>query len=463
MPVTRQGANDAMTPESIQAMIDRAIQRNSTHTQDDASQSSGGGLRRPVQPARVCSYTDFMKCQPLNFKGTEGVVGLSQWLEKMESVFHISGCAIDNQVKFATCTLLGAALTWWNGHVRTLGHDAAYASGMFLVASRPSGRVVVPSNSPVGFEMLTYSFIPYPPKDNSGPRVSLGRLEQTCWLRRDECKLTSQEREILLQFQVWYIGFTSSVATSNSLSKRLEHDSQREYLSKCTSKVLLIPTCRNQQGGRRRFTLEPLRRRRFTLEPVPFLILESLTWTSFLNFLQKLASAGRQWEGGVKELFKRMKYVADTLTPRHQSLSLFLKKHVPILALPKGSENFIVYCDASHKGLGAVLMQNKKVIAYASQQLKIHEKNYTTHDLELGAVVFALKMWRHYVYGTRCTIFTNHKSLQHILDQKELNMRQRRWLELLSDYNCDIRYHPGKANVVADALSRKEWSRPLRV
>ncbi|GJW06121.1 putative reverse transcriptase domain-containing protein [Tanacetum coccineum] len=127
MPVTRQGANDAMTPESIQAMIDRAIQRNSIHTQDDASQSSGGGLRRPVQPARVCSYTDFMKCQPLNFKGTEGVVALSQWLEKMESVFHISGCAIDNQVKFATCTLLGAALTWWNGHVRTLGHDAAYA------------------------------------------------------------------------------------------------------------------------------------------------------------------------------------------------------------------------------------------------------------------------------------------------------------------------------------------------
>ncbi|GJU83698.1 putative reverse transcriptase domain-containing protein [Tanacetum coccineum] len=135
----------------------------------------------------------------------------------------------------------------------------------------------------------------------------------------------------------------------------------------------------------------------------------------------------------------------------------------PILALPKGSKNFIVYCDASHKGLGAVLMQNEKVIAYASRQLKIHEKNYTTHDLELGAVVFALKMWRHYLYGTRCTVFTDHKSLQHILDQKELNMRQRRWLELLSDYDCDIRYHPGKANVVADALSRKERVKPLRV
>ncbi|GJR98912.1 reverse transcriptase domain-containing protein [Tanacetum coccineum] len=135
----------------------------------------------------------------------------------------------------------------------------------------------------------------------------------------------------------------------------------------------------------------------------------------------------------------------------------------PILALPEGSEDFIAYCDASKKGLGAVLMQREKVISYASRQLKIHEKNYTTHDLELGAVVFALKIWRHYLYGTKCTVFTDHKSLQHILDQKELNMRQRRWLELLSDYDCDIRYHPGKANVVADALSRKEREPPLRV
>ncbi|GKB45099.1 putative reverse transcriptase domain-containing protein [Tanacetum coccineum] len=135
----------------------------------------------------------------------------------------------------------------------------------------------------------------------------------------------------------------------------------------------------------------------------------------------------------------------------------------PILALPEGSEDFVVYCDASHKGLGAVLMQREKVIAYASRQLKVHEKNYTTHDLELGSVVFALKIWRHYLYGTKCTVFTDHKSLQHILDQKELNMRQRHWLELLSDYDCDIRYHPGKANVVADALSHKERIEPLRV
>ncbi|GKA60518.1 putative reverse transcriptase domain-containing protein [Tanacetum coccineum] len=133
----------------------------------------------------------------------------------------------------------------------------------------------------------------------------------------------------------------------------------------------------------------------------------------------------------------------------------------PFLALPEESENFVVYCDASHKGLGTVLMQREKGIAYVSRQLKVHEKNYTTHDLELGAVVFSLKMWRHYLNGTKCVVYTDHKSLQHILDQKELNMRQRRWLELLSDYDCEIRYHPRKGNVVADALSRKERIKPL--
>nr|GEY34791.1 putative reverse transcriptase domain-containing protein [Tanacetum cinerariifolium] len=112
---------------------------------------------------------------------------------------------------------------------------------------------------------------------------------------------------------------------------------------------------------------------------------------------------------------------------------------------------------------GCVLMQRGKEIAYASRQLKIHEKNYTTHDLELGAVVSAFKTWRHYLYGTKSVIYTDHKSLQHIFDQKELIMRQRRWIELFSDYECKIRYHPGKANVVADALSRKEQVKPKRV
>ncbi|GKA82618.1 putative reverse transcriptase domain-containing protein [Tanacetum coccineum] len=138
-------------------------------------------------------------------------------------------------------------------------------------------------------------------------------------------------------------------------------------------------------------------------------------------------------------------------------------EHYEFQVMPFGLTNALaVLMDLmNHVCLGAVLMQRKKVIAYTSRQLKPNEENYTTHDLELGAVVFALKIWRHYLYGTKCTVFTDHKSLQHILDQKELNMRQCRWLELLADYDCEIRYHPGKANVVADALSQKERIKPL--
>ncbi|GKA82827.1 putative reverse transcriptase domain-containing protein, partial [Tanacetum coccineum] len=129
----------------------------------------------------------------------------------------------------------------------------------------------------------------------------------------------------------------------------------------------------------------------------------------------------------------KVKFVTGTLTEEALSWwNSFAQPNgsAPILALPEGNDDFVVYCDISHQGLGEVLMQREKVIAYASRQLKPHEENYTTHDLELGAV--------------------------YILDQKELNMRQCRWLELLADYNCEIRYHPGKANVVADALCRKE-------
>ncbi|GKE08745.1 putative reverse transcriptase domain-containing protein, partial [Tanacetum coccineum] len=142
----------------------------------------------------------------------------------------------------------------------------------------------------------------------------------------------------------------------------------------------------------------------------------------------------------ILELLKKEKLYAkfskcEFWIPKEDNAFQLIKQklyNMPILALPEGSEDFI------------------------------HEKNYTTHDLELGSVVFALKIWRHYLYGTICTVFTDHKSLQHIIDQKELNMRQRCWLELLSDYDCDIHYHPGKANLVADALSRKEQTKPLR-
>jgi len=127
-----------------------------------------------------------------------------------------------------------------------------------------------------------------------------------------------------------------------------------------------------------------------------------------------------------------------------------------VLVIPDTEKTFEVYCDASYQGLGCVLMQERRAVAYASRQLKVHEKNYPTHDFELAAVVFSLKSWKHYLYGAQFQVFSDHKSLKYLFDQKELNMRQRRWMKYLKDYDFELLYHPGKANVVADALSRKK-------
>ena len=137
-----------------------------------------------------------------------------------------------------------------------------------------------------------------------------------------------------------------------------------------------------------------------------------------------------------------------------QQLKILLTT-APILTQPDVAKPFDVYCDASGTGLGCVLMQEGRVIAYASRQWRKHEEHYATHDLELATVVHALKIWRHYLLGNVCHIYTDHKSLKYIFTQTELNMRQRRWLELVKDYNLEVHYHLGKANVVADALSRK--------
>ena len=147
-----------------------------------------------------------------------------------------------------------------------------------------------------------------------------------------------------------------------------------------------------------------------------------------------------EWDDKCQSSFKRLKEILV---------------EAPVLIQPTSGRDYTVYSDALRIGLGCVFMQDGKVVAYASRQLKPHEQNYPTHDLELAAVVFALKIWRHYLYGEKCRIFTDHKSLKYLLTQKDLNLRQRRWLALFKDYDCIIDYHLGKANVVADALNRK--------
>ena len=191
-----------------------------------------------------------------------------------------------------------------------------------------------------------------------------------------------------------------------------------------------------------------------------------MAYTNQCNRNQKFSWVGKYYRRFAEGFFK----LATSLTAltRKGKKYLWIKEceqsfrrlkekltNAPILTLSEEEGEYIIYSDASKVSLGAILMQNGKVIAYASRKLKEHERNYPTHDLELADVVFALKIWRHYLYGAHYKIYTDHKSLKYIFTQKELNMRQRRWLEFVKDYDCEILYHLGKANKVADALSRK--------
>ncbi|GJW97409.1 reverse transcriptase domain-containing protein [Tanacetum coccineum] len=302
------------------------------------------------------------------------------------------------------------------------------------------------------------------------------------------------------EFQVMPFGLTNAPAVFIDLMNRVCKPYMDKFVTVCIDDILIYSRNEEEHANHLRIILELLRKEKlyakfskcdFWIHIVQFLghLIDSQglhvdpakieavkNWTSpttpteVRQFLGLVGYYQRFIEGFskiAKPLTKLTQKNKNYIWSEEQESAFQLLKQklceAPILALPEGNDNFVVYCDASLQGLGAVLMQREKVIAYASRQLKPHEENYTTHDLELGAVIFALKIWRHYLYGTKCTVFTDHKSLQHILRQKELNMRQRRWLELLADYDCEICYHPGKANVVADALSRKKRIKPLRV
>ncbi|GJT42095.1 putative reverse transcriptase domain-containing protein [Tanacetum coccineum] len=621
--------------------------------------NSNGSGPRPAQAIRECSYSEFLKCKPLDFKGTEGVVGLTRWFEKMESVFSISNCTASCQVKFATCTLQDDALTWWNAHVKTTTPEAAHAmpwatlKKMMTDKYCPRGEIKKiktemwnlkhqSENMQEGYRSLQLELMDekghaYAERQAEKKRKSchlgcnnckkVGSLAKDCRSRPAnannnnrnnnnnnqkgngcyECgaqghfkrncpKLKNNDRgnqagNDRAPAKVYVVGNAGEnpdnvVAELGSFDAIIGMDWLAKYQAVivCAEKIVRIPW-RNEtliihgdgirdfpevfpedlpglpptrQSGVSNWILVPgvctcstlylidgafrkkeyraneevVRQRLYKTQFLTLgssglnkqeheehlkLILELLKkeelyakfskcefWIPKVQFLghvidsegihvdpakiesikdwtspkspteirQFLGLAGyyRRFIEGFSKIAKPMtkltqKKVKFVWGDKQEAAFQLLKQKLcsaPILALPEGSEDFIAYCDASKKGLGAVLMQREKVISYASRQLKIHEKNYTTHDLELGAVVFALKIWRHYLYGTKCTVFTDHKSLQHILDQKG-NMRHSPMLELLSDYDCNIRYHPGKANVVADALSRKEREPPLRV
>nr|GEU33363.1 hypothetical protein [Tanacetum cinerariifolium] len=471
-------------PEGIvRALAARDADRN---TNGDDSHVSRTGARRTERVTHECTYLNFMKCKPLNFKSTEGVVELTQWFEKMETMFRISTCSVENQIKFSTCTLLGSALTWWNSHVMTVGPDVAYA--------------------------MTWVDMKKKMTDKYFPRGEMKKLESELWNLRvksnDVGSYNQRFQELsLLCVRMFpeeadkierYVGglpdvIHGSVVASRPKTMQEEIEMAHELMDKrnnswverqAENKRKVYDTFKSnqsqqQQQNKRGRTLNFLNHP-FNIDLMPielgsFDAIIGMDWLAkyhaVIVCVEKIvciplgneilivhgdgSDRGNETRLNIISYAKTQKYLQKGC---HVFLVQFLGHvidsqgiHVDPAKIesikdwesPKTpteirqflglvgyyqSEDYVVYCDASHKGLGAVLMQKR----------------------------------RHYLYETKCTVFTDHKSLQHILDQKELNMRQHHWLELLSDYDYEIRYHPGKANVVADALSWKERIKPIR-
>ncbi|GJZ64625.1 putative reverse transcriptase domain-containing protein [Tanacetum coccineum] len=225
------------------------------------------------------------------------------------------------------------------------------------------------------------------------------------------------------EFQVMPFGLTNAPVVFMDLMNRVCKPYLGKFVIVFIDDILIYSCNKEEHANHLRIILELLKKEKLYAK-----FSKCDFWISIMQFLGHMIDSQGIHVDPAKIEAKNKKYIWGE--DQESAFQLLKQKlyEAPILALPEGNKDFVVYCDASHQGLGAVLMQREKVIAYAYQQLKPNEENYTTHDLELGAVVFALKIWRHYLYGTKCTMFTDHKSLQHILDQKELNMRQRRWL-----------------------------------
>nr|GFB13455.1 putative reverse transcriptase domain-containing protein [Tanacetum cinerariifolium] len=250
------------------------------------------------------------------------------------------------------------------------------------------------------------------------------------------------------EFLVIPFGLTNAPAVFMDLMNRIFH----EFLDKFVIVVAFLGHIVSAEG----ITMDPAKVEAITKWPRPTSVTEVRSFLGLAGYYCRFVEGFLRLALPLTKLMRKgEKFVWNE--EREKSFEELKQRLVSalVLTLPSGSGGFQTYSDASKKGLGCVLMQHGKVIAYASRQLKPYEVNYPTHDLDLAAVVFALKIWRHYLYSESCDVFTNHKSLKYIFTQRELNMRQRRWLELLKDYDTNIQYHPEKANVVADALSRK--------
>nr|GEW43571.1 reverse transcriptase domain-containing protein [Tanacetum cinerariifolium] len=484
--------------------------RNGNGGNGNGQGENGNGDGRGDRPvARECTYQDFMKCQLLNFKGTKGVFGLIRWYEKMETVFHISKCP----ERYQNLTVKNNDLATYTQRFQELTmmctkmvHEEEDQVESFIEGLPDNIQGSVMATEPTRLQdavhkannMMDKKLKGYAARSAKNKRrLDANQRDDHGHYCKDCPKIKNQNhgkkaripkargKSYVLVGGDANPGSNTVTVTvkenkDKSKEKRLEDvPTVRDFPKVFPEDLPGLPPIRQVE-----FQIDlvpgaaPVARAPHRLAPSEMQELSSQLIDDLFDQLQGSSVYSKiDLRSGYHQLRVRDEDIPKTAFRTNYGhyefqvmpfgltnapavymdlMNRTLKQKLcsaPILALPEGSENFVVYCDASHKGLGAVLMQKEKVIAYASRQLNIHEKNYTIHDLELGAVVFALKMWIHYLYGMKCVVFTDHKSLQHILDQKDLKMRQRRWLELLSDYDCELRYHPRKANVTE---ARKE-------
>ncbi|KAK8985770.1 hypothetical protein V6N11_021623 [Hibiscus sabdariffa] len=257
------------------------------------------------------------------------------------------------------------------------------------------------------------------------------------------------------EFLVMPFGLTNAPTSFMDLMSRIFKPYLDKFVVVFIDDILIYSRNKDEHGEHLRIVLQTLRDHQLFAK-----FSKCEFWLSEVAFLGHVISAK-----GIMAYPKKVQTILDWQPPRNVGEKIDSKAltHAPVLVQPESGKEFTVYSDALHSGLGCVLMQGDNVVAYASRQLKPHELNYPTHDLVLAAIVFALKIWRHYMNGEKCHMFTDHKSLRYLLIQKDLNLRQRRWMELLKEYDLVIDYHPGKANVVADALSRKPNSASVAI
>nr|GEU87440.1 putative reverse transcriptase domain-containing protein [Tanacetum cinerariifolium] len=517
--------------KSIKKLVERCVAKaieEYEKTRADSINAGGSGSTSTGGSADVqgCLYKTFMNCKPHSFNGTEGVVGLKRWFEKMKQVFEICKCTENDKVKFAMCTLEGRALTWWNGNVQTFGlanvnqtpwsnlkammtteycptteiqkmeqelwtltlkgDDIEAYNNHFLELALMFPELVPTERKKIEkYELLEKGFIRPSHSPWGAPVLFVKKKDDAMRMRidyRELNKLTVKNRYPLPRINDLFDQLQDACCFSKIDLRLGYHQSEKEHevhpktildllkkeklyakFSKCEFWLKEVQ-CLGHVVNRDGIHVDPSKVESVKNWKTPESSIEIRLFLGLAGYYRRFI-----------ENFYKIAKPLTLLTQKNKTYVLADKQdeafrilneklcNAPVLTLPDGPNDYVVYCDASKQGFGFVLMQRGKVIAYASRQLTTHKNGYTTHDLELGAVVFALKIWRHYLYGTKSVIYIDHKSLQYIFDQKELNMRQRRWIELLSDYECEIKYHPGKANVVAYALSRKERLKPRRV